>query len=174
MTTIRPAAGESELATVLTINNAAVPNVNELSEVTLRQLINKACYFRVAEHDGAIAGFLLALSPEADYDSLNFQWFKGNFDQFVYIDRVVVAKQFRGHGIGNIFYADIQSFAEQVAPRLTCEVNLEPRNEVSLLFHAAHGFAEVGQQQTENGNKKVSLLARELADYEFVRQQYGG
>ncbi len=171
-TTIRPAEAP-DVERILRINNAAVPNVNELSEVTLETLANQACYFRVAENGGQIAGFLLAMRPQATYESTNFTWFKEHFDDFVYIDRVVVDGDFRGHGIGNIFYADIHSYAEQVAPRLTCEVNLEPRNETSLLFHAAHGFAEVGQQRTDGGNKKVSLLARELTDYEFVRAQYG-
>ncbi len=173
MTTLIRTVDEAELEAILAINNAAIPDVNELSKVTLGQLVEQAAYFRIAERDGAIAGFLLALTPEADYASDNFRWFKDQYDAFVYIDRVVVAKGHRGHGIGNIIYADIHSFAEQVAPRLTCEVNLEPRNEVSLLFHAAHGFHEVGQQRTEGGQKKVSLLARELPDYNYVRRRYG-
>lgn len=156
---------------ILEINNAAVPNVNWLDLEALTRLAAMAAYFKIARVGDEIGGFLLALTPEADYDSLNFQWFKDNYDQFVYIDRVVVETPYRGTGIGRIFYADIQSFAELRAPYLTCEVNLEPRNDASLLFHGTSGFQEVGQQQTEQGSKTVSLQLKTLPSYEFVRQK---
>ena len=39
---------------------------------------------------------------------------------------------------------------------------MRPRNEASLLFHHSIGFREVGQQDTDGGNKTVSLLALKL------------
>lgn len=156
----------------LRLNNSAVPDVGTLDRPAIGRFATKADYFRVAEVDGEMAGMLIALSPGHDYESLNYRWFEKNFDDFVYIDRVIVAPAFRGRGVGNIFYADVQSFAEQRAPYLTCEVNLEPRNDVSLLFHGTHGFEEVGQQTTENGAKRVSLLAKPLPSFEFVRERY--
>ncbi len=171
-TTIRD-AGAGDFDWVLTINNAAVPDVNELTRAGLERLIALAGYFRVAESDGRPAGFLLAMRSAADYDSPNFRWFKENFSDFVYIDRVVVDQPFRRLGIGKVFYADVQSYAENIAPYLTCEVNLAPRNDVSLLFHGADGFHEVGQQLTEGGDKRVSLLAKKLPSFEFVQRRYG-
>jgi predicted GNAT superfamily acetyltransferase len=47
-------------------------------------------------------------------------------------------------------------------PVLFCEVNVRPRNETSLAFHEAIGFREVGQQDTDGGTKRVSLLALDL------------
>jgi predicted GNAT superfamily acetyltransferase len=41
------------------------------------------------------------------------------------------------------------------------EVNLEPRNDQSLAFHAALGFVEVGQQMTDYGTR-VSLMTKPL------------
>lgn len=171
-TTIRE-AGADDLDWVLAINNDAVPDVNRLDREALERLADLACYFRIAESDRRRAGFLLAMRFGADYDSPNFRWFKKNFSDFVYIDRVVVEPPFRGLGIGKVFYADAQSFAEKIAPYLTCEVNLDPRNDVSLLFHGAYGFHEVGQQVTEGGRKRVSLLAKELPSFEFVQRHYG-
>lgn len=156
---------------ILEINNAAVPNVNWLDQDALSHLSTISAYFKIARVGEEIGGFLLALTPQADYNSLNFQWFKEHYDEFVYIDRVVVETPFRGTGIGRVFYADIQSFAELRAPYLTCEVNLEPRNDASLLFHGTSGFQEVGQQQTEQGSKTVSLQLKPLPSFEFVRQQ---
>jgi predicted GNAT superfamily acetyltransferase len=158
---------------VLAINNAAVPNVNRLDLKELEELRNMAGYFRVSETNSEISGFLIALQPAAEYHSENFQWFRQHYDEFVYIDRVVVAQRFRGLGVGRVFYADVQSHAEQLAPLLTCEVNLVPRNDVSLLFHGTNGFHEVGQLSSDSGEKAVSLQAKELSAYEFVRVSYG-
>lgn len=172
MSTMIRDARDDDMEMLLQINNAAIPNVNPLDVPAMEHLRDQASYFRVAIDNDQLAGFLIALKPEADYHSQNFTWFRQQFEDFVYIDRVVVAKPFRGLGIGRVFYADIQSHAEQIAPMLTCEVNLEPRNDVSLLFHGTSGFHEVGQQMTEDGTKRVSLLAKELPSYAFVRKQY--
>ena len=170
-TTIRDVS-DADMELLLDINNAAVPNVNTLDITALEHLRGQANYFRVAINQGNLAGFLIALQPDADYRSQNFLWFRQQFEEFIYIDRVVVAKPSRGLGIGRVFYADIQSHAEKIAPRLTCEVNLEPRNDASLLFHGTNGFHEVGQQMIEDGKKRVSLLAKELPSYAFVRDHY--
>ncbi|GJM08503.1 MAG: hypothetical protein DHS20C11_07790 [Lysobacteraceae bacterium] len=163
---------DTELPAILAMNNAAVPNVNALDEAELRRLCEQAVYCRTARRDGVLAGFLLAMKPGAEYASPNYQWFCDNYDNFVYIDRVVVAGPHRGHGVGRVFYADVQSFAEPRAARLTCEVNLEPRNDVSLLFHGTYGFREVGQQT--NGEKRVALLAKELDCFDYVQSKNRG
>ena len=64
--------------------------------------------------------------------------------------------------MGRALYAEVLDQLTGSAPVLFCEVNLRPRNDRSLAFHAAVGFREVGQQDTDGGNKRVSLLALEL------------
>ena len=64
------------------------------------------------------------------------------------------------------------SFAEVRVPLLACEVFLEPRDDVAVLFHGTYGFREVGQQNMERVSRRVSLLAKELCSFEFVRQKY--
>ena len=72
-----------------------------------------------------------------------------------------------------MFYADVQSFAEVRAPKLACEVFLEPRNDVAVLFHGTYGFLEAGQQVLPETQRRVSLLTKELASYPWVRDTYG-
>ncbi|MCE3002757.1 MAG: GNAT family N-acetyltransferase [Xanthomonadaceae bacterium] len=162
---------EHDLDSVLALNNAAGPGVLPIDTARLRVLFDEAAYFRVAEVDGHIGGFLIALTPGADYDSPNFAWFKARMPDFVYIDRIVVARPYRGHGLGRVFYADVQSFAEVRSPVLTCEVFLDPRDDVSVLFHGTYGFREEGQQTLPNGHR-VSLLGKELCSYAWVRETY--
>ncbi len=165
---------EHELDSVLALNNAAGPTILPMDASAVRFFFDQAAYFRVAEVDGHIAGFLIAMMPDAPYESPNFQWFRAHYESFVYIDRVVVASTRRGAGVGRVFYADVQGFAEARAPLLTCEVFLDEgrANDVALLFHGTYGFAEVGQQVMKNTGKRVALLAKQLSSFAFVKEQY--
>jgi predicted GNAT superfamily acetyltransferase len=89
--------------------------------------------------------------------------FPSTYKNFVYVDRIAVAPAYKGRGIGRAFYSDIERFADSVAPILTCEVNLDPPNPESIAFHTKLGFAEVAQQDTEGGKKRVSLMVKPLA-----------
>lgn len=163
---------ERELDSVLALNNAVGPGILALDAARMHSFFLHASYFRVAEVDGRLAGFLIAMRETAEYSSPNFAWFRERYPEFVYIDRIVIAEPFRGHGLGRIFYCDVTSYAEVRVPLLTCEVFLEPRDDVAVLFHGTYGFNEVGQQVMPGIDRPVSLLAKTLCSYEFVRDTY--
>jgi predicted GNAT superfamily acetyltransferase len=164
----------SDLAAVLGLNNTAGESILAMDAARLDWFYRHADYFRIAELDGHLAGFLIALREDSPHTSANFRWFKSHYDTFVYIDRVVIGNLHRGHGLGRIFYADVQSFAELRSPNLACEVFLEPRNDVVVLFHGVFGFREVGQQVMPGSGRRVSLLLKELACYPYVQETYHG
>ncbi len=159
---IRP-ADDGDLEAIRAINENAVPAVSTITADQLRVLAGQCRYFKAALADGQLAGFLMALQPGQLYQSLNYRWFSERYDQFVYVDRIAVSPEFKGRGIGRALYADVEKFALQVAPVLTCEVNVIPPNPESMAFHQKLGFFEVGQQDTEGGKKRVSLLVKKLA-----------
>jgi predicted GNAT superfamily acetyltransferase len=163
---------EHELDSVLALNNAAGSTILPLDSISVRKFFDEAAYFRVAAADDHIAGFLIGLRECADYGSDNFLWFRDNIAQFLYIDRIVIARPYRGAGLGRVFYADITSFAEVRVPLLACEVFLEPRDDVAVLFHGTYGFHEVGQRTMANVDRRVSLLAKDLCSFPFVRSTY--
>jgi predicted GNAT superfamily acetyltransferase len=163
---------EHELDSVLALNNAAGPTILPLDASRARFFYEHATYFRVAEVDGHLAGFLIAFDQDSVYQSSNYLWFRERFPAFVYIDRVVVASSRRGAGLGRVFYADVQSFAEVRAPLLACEVFLEPRNDVAVLFHGTYGFQEVGQHLMPETGLRVSLLTKDMCSYPWVRETY--
>jgi hypothetical protein len=160
----------SYLPALLAMNNASAPVIVPLSSDEMEQLAAMACYFRVAFYHGEVAGLIVALDKGQDYSSPNYRWFCDHLEDFVYIDRVVVDQRFRGHGIGKVFYADVQSFAENRTERLACEVAIEPRNDLSLLFHGMLGFQEVGQLTIGKGKVRVSLLEKSLPSFEYIKQ----
>lgn len=161
-----------DLDAILALNNAAGETILPLQMPQLRALFEQAAYFRIAEVEGQPAAFLIALREDAAYDSANFAWFRAHYEQFMYIDRIVVARPYRGLGLGRVFYADVTSYSEVRVPLLACEVFLEPRDDVSVLFHGTWGFQEVGQQVMPGVGRRVSLLAKELCSYAYVRANY--
>ena len=70
---------EHELDLVLALNNAAGPGILPMDAGKLRFFWENADYFRVAEKDGHLAGFLVALSQDAPHDSPNFLWFRERY-----------------------------------------------------------------------------------------------
>jgi len=163
--TIRPFSAD-HTDVVLALNNANVPELNELDVAEVQRLAGLAEVALVAEVDGSFAGFCWVIGPGQPYASLNYGWFGRQYDQFVYLDRIAVHPDFRRYGIGRGFYETIVRQFTGTWPVLLCEVNVRPRNEGSLQFHHSIGFREVGQQDTDGGAKTVSLLALPLVPAE--------
>jgi predicted GNAT superfamily acetyltransferase len=169
---------EHELDSVLALNNAAGPAILPLDAARLRRFHADAEYFRVAERDGTLAGFLVGFGSSVQHDSDNFRWFREHYPDFFYIDRIVVASRRRGGGVGRAFYADVQSHAELRYPQLACEVFLDDGNDPALLFHGSFGFREVGQHvmAATNGvpGHRAAMLLKDLCSYRWVHDTYGG
>jgi uncharacterized protein len=148
---------------VVSLNDGSVHFLSPMDGPRLARLVRAACYFRVAEAEKTVVAFLLAFRKGADYDSPNFQWFNQRFDDFVYIDRVVVDPKFRNKDIAKNFYKDLEKFAVSCGVfRLTCEVDVSPPNPVSLKFHDAWGFREIDRHAPYDGSKIVSLRTKIL------------
>lgn len=153
-----------DLEALHALNEQSVPHVNSLTADELEWFLRVADYFRLIEIDDSPAGFLLGLQPGLDYGSLNYAWFSRRYADFFYIDRLAVDARWRRRGVASALYVDIERHAQAAgAPLLACEVNLRPRNEVSITFHERHGFSEVGRQDTEGGSKTVTLMIKPLA-----------
>ena len=171
---------EHDLDSVLALNNAAGPAILPMDAARLRRFHADADYFRIAERDGALAGFLVGFASSARHDSSNFRWFGERYPDFFYIDRIVVASRRRGGGVGRAFYADVQSYAELRYPQLACEVFLEQDSDPALLFHGSFGFREIGQHLMQvngadgNSTRRAAMLMKELCSYQWVRDTYGG
>lgn len=168
---------EHELDSVLALNNAAGPAILPLDAARLRRFHAEADYFRIAERDGMLAGFLVGFGPDSGHDSSNFRWFRERFPDFFYIDRIVVASRRRGGGVGRALYADVQSHAELRHPLLACEVFLDAGNDPALLFHGSFGFQEIGQHvmpgDGDEAGPRASMQLKELCSYPWVRETYG-
>lgn len=156
-----------EIPAVLALNNAAVPHVNALPLAEMQRFVHAAAYFRVAVgdpavQDPAVLGFLVGFKPGAPYESENYRWFQACYDDFIYIDRIVVAPRAAGRGVAKALYADLGATMSGTVAAMTCEVNIRPENPISMRMHLGLGFREVGQQETGGGEKRVAMLRKEL------------
>jgi len=116
----------------------------------------------VVDAGGGIDGFYITFRPGASYESQNYRWFSERYAEFEYLDRIVVVESARGGGLGAGLYAELEARIAGEVSVLLCEVNVKPPNEGSLRFHHRLGFREVGQQDTEGGAKRVSMLAKPI------------
>ena len=145
-------------AALLGVNNASARETSLMSPEKFDRMIASA---RVGTFIAPSAAFLLAFEQSDDYDGGHFLWFRGQFEKFIYIDRVVVAAPYRRHGLGRVLYADLFRRAEQLGhTHIVCEVNTQPPNPISDAFHAAQGFTEVGRATIDCGAKTVRYLLR--------------
>lgn len=152
---------QQELAEVLLLNESAVPHVNSIDEAEMQWFADHAAFFEVARIDGDLAGFLIGLRPGTSYKSVNYRWFCEHYNDFAYVDRVVIASHARRQGVAETLY---KKFAESQSgvPRMTCEVNVRPTNPVSMRFHEQQGFRQVGTQESEGGTKTVAMMEKAL------------
>ncbi len=156
--TVIRAVQEADYAKVVELNDSEVKYTSAMDLDRVFYLDKLSAYHRLAELNGTAAAFLLAMKDLAPYQNDNFNWFAARYDQFLYIDRIVVGGHFQGKGIGSLLYRDLFEYArEQRMPLITCEINIIPPNRRSIAFHAGHGFKEVGRQWVDNGQKQVSM-----------------
>lgn len=151
-----------DFGAIVALNEREVLQTSAMDVHRLQELADLSSCFKVAESQGRIAAFLLAMREGAPYQNDNFRWFAARFPHFVYVDRIVVAADFAGRKIGSRLYDDLFSYARsQGIPVIACEYNIEPPNPASKRFHDKFGFQELGRQWVAGGTKLVSLQAAE-------------
>ena len=143
---------------IVELNRAEEQQTSPMDRARLAELDALACYHRVAESDGRVVAFLLAMRDGAGYRNDNFEWHAARTPVFAYVDRIVVDAAWGGRGIGGALYRDLFDFARaRGIPVVACEFNLDPPNPASAAFHARLGFVEVGQRAYADGSTRVSM-----------------
>ena len=143
---------------ILFLNESSLPAVSSVNMNEMKKFLNIADYFKSVLVNKVVSGFLIALQPGKDYQSVNYKWFEKRYKSFLYVDRIVIASKYQGCGIGRSFYNDLELFASNKTDTITCEVNIKPKNTGSIIFHKKFGFHQVGTQSTDKGEKEVSLM----------------
>ncbi len=118
--------------------------MNHLQLDELGQLVRQAAFAKLLTDEYAIAGFILGFDQDAGYEGFNFNWFKQRYDNFLYIDRIVINPNYRGQALGKRLYQAAQQYCHNNnLSSLCCEVNEEPANPISHEFHSGFGFKAI-------------------------------
>ena len=149
----------ADLADVWRINQLNVPAVGDETMHSLIEIFDVSSVALSVCSGDAVVGFCLVLPPGTTYDSPNYLYFCERYSSFAYLDRVAFDDGYRGKGLGAMLYREVERRLD--ADVLALEVNVKPRNEGSLRFHAREGFVEVEQMETRPG-KVVSLMVKSL------------
>ena len=157
MSLLRPITARDHAA-VLALNEDHVELLAPLDQPRLGVLLEESETAHVIDLEGTFAGFVGTFAAGSAYDGENFAWFTEHFDDFCYLDRVVIHEDFRRRGLASRVYDELESACGRAA--FTLEVNLDPPNEPSLAFHRRRGYVEVGQRVS--GGHLVSMLAKTL------------
>ncbi|MEM8959541.1 MAG: GNAT family N-acetyltransferase [Pseudomonadota bacterium] len=143
---------------IVALNAENVVATSPLDRGRLDWILSHASFSR-ARSDGR--AFVICYGPGATYDSANYAWFSDRYEDFLYVDRIVVGDELRGAGVGRALYGAVlaQAQAQAQGVPVLCEINLDPPNPGSDAFHAALGFTEVGRAETTPG-KRVRFMHR--------------
>ena len=150
---------ELDLNALIALNNAHAVELSWVEKPQFENMVLNAVYARGV---GLAKGFLIAFDQTALYDNVNFLWFRARYENFIYVDRVVVDSAFRGQGVARALYEDLFELARsQRQSLIVCEVNADPPNPASDMFHKRLGFKHVGESLIPSG-KRVQYLAKHL------------
>lgn len=161
MITLRAPVPE-DTPTIVALNEAVVAVTSPMDAARFLYLLEVSDFCIVAEEDGAVIGFVIAMQNGAAYENANFEWFSERLNRFVYIDRIVIGENGRGKGLGKQLYAHVAAAAKADGRLvMAAEMDLVPPNEGSLGFHRKNGFFGLGERTYDTG-KVVSMQIKGL------------
>ena len=137
-------------------NIPALGSLNNLKHV--QDIYNSSLFAAVVFVKEKFIGFAFVMDFKSDYKSLNYKFFKNNFKNFLYIDRVAFGDEFQRKGYGTELYNEIFKIANNLVCPLCCEVNTVPLNKQSLDFHHKFGFQAL--EKVPFGEKQVAMLCK--------------
>ena len=93
----------------------------------------------------------------------NFNEFRNQVKNFMYIDRIAVDEKYRNNGIASTLYDILIDYCLTTdIEYLTAEINLLPvKNEPSFMFHSKYQFKEINTKKYSE-DYEVSLQKRIL------------
>lgn len=148
-TTLRPIR-QHDFDTIIELNQNALEGVGALDHEGLALLVKQADQALVCEDDGDVAGFVITLPPGSVYDSSRYDWFEQRLEEYVYLDRVVVAREHRRKGVASRLYDAIEA-------DVPVALEVYDTNEPSLEFHRRRGYRQVGELE-HAGKRNLMML----------------
>ena len=154
--------------TITALNEVFVSVTSPMDGERFRELFVLSSFCLVAEAPNEVLGFVMAMTNGAPYHNGNYKWFDDRVSDMVYVDRIVLASEARGQGVGRLLYRYLSELAQGTGCSvMTAEMDIDPPNAHSVHFHRMLGFTEIGQRTLDSG-KRVSMQSVVLSEASFV------
>jgi predicted GNAT superfamily acetyltransferase len=150
------ALADDDVDAVLALNEESVASLAPMTADDLARFRSLTPHTLVCQLDGEVAAFAIGYAPGTAYDSVNYLWHSERFDDFLYLDRIAVAARYRRRGIASALYDAMEAVARKRG-RMVCEIYSDPPNHVSIAYHIARGYGEVGRLRLANGHEVVMM-----------------
>ena len=155
-------ANPTDASQIAELNEVFVSVTSQMDAERFLELFDLCSYCLVVDVGERLQGFVIAMRNAVPYDNRNYQWFEKRVRNMVYVDRIVLAADARGQGLGHQLYDALSTMALADGCKvMTVEMDIEPPNKHSLRFHTKRGFVEQGQRELDGG-KRVSMQCRDL------------
>ena len=155
-------ANATDASQIAELNEVFVSVTSPMDAKRFLELFELCSYCLVVDVGERLLGFVIAMRNAAPYDNSNYKWFEKRLRNMVYVDRIVLAADARGQGLGHQLYDELSTIALADGCKvMTAEMDIEPPNTHSLYFHGKHGFVEHGHRVLDSG-KRVSMQCRYL------------
>jgi predicted GNAT superfamily acetyltransferase len=139
------------LENIYSLNQENTPEVGSIRSLeSFALLLDRSSINLLISYKKQVIGFVICFRENLEYESLNYKFFNGSKQKFLYIDRVVIKSDYRRMGFGTRVYKFLDEIAAKESLPICCEVNSIPLNQISLNFHAKNGFIKVGEKEFKN------------------------
>ena len=82
------------------INQENTPEVGDVPElIEFQNLIALSEYIVIAQDKADLVGFMLCMKEGNSYKSKNYLYLSGSYPKFLYVDRIVIQKDYRRQGL---------------------------------------------------------------------------
>lgn len=136
------------------LNERMAPEALNLSERMFSELAQRCDYRFELKAGPRLSAFALAMSSNQAIDHVSYQWFMTRFDDFVYLDRIVVDNPFFRQGLGTqLLEACVAKAHNEHKTLIVCQVHDRPSNKVGHLFAQSMEFHAI---------ESVMLPSREI------------
>lgn len=136
------------------LNEKAAPEALSLVESVFVETAKLCDYHFDLTEKGRLIAFAQGMSSGQGLDHFSYQWFSMRFEEFVFIDRIMVDNAYRRQGRGTeLLQACVEKAQAQSKALMVCHVHDRPSNKIGHLFAQSMGFTAI---------ESVMLPSREI------------
>ncbi len=149
-------ANKNDLKKVLKISKQFPNELIQKNEQYFKKVLRNCYSFSVIEHNGKIIGYATVFSREKLGQNKFHRWFKKRFEQFLYIEQIVIAKEYHGQDIGSALLNKI------IKKKNNCTVCLDVNltNIKAINFYKKHGLKQIGVLKLKNNNTYAMFIKK--------------